>query len=361
MPQVAVDEHPALGIDLHRLQPLQALGLEEPLAVDLDQPHGQHAVDAVPHHRPLADQRAAAAGQLAEPAGGLVGLPDLRQEVATEKLGQHVGIDLIGLDLGLGDGLGGQGIGDHQLGHVRPQDVGHSPAVGRGFEGHVVRGLEDLGGEEFQRAAVQGEAFAVDHRAGGIDDAGLDHALVDIEAHVTYHYTSHGSFSCDAARPVGNPLGFAAKRWQKLGPRVRFSPSAEVGPKRQLPLRARSSTGWAGRVLRYDGGLEAHSHSRAAPKCPGLPVLLVLGCGWKDVMVSLRRHFVPNPVQVNYCNRRLAKRRRPLFIHTRYDAAGNMTTMPQPGNEATGLTCVYDAWNRLVEVENGSTVLATYS
>ena len=44
-----------------------------------------------------------------------------------------------------------------------------------------------------------------------------------------------------------------------------------------------------------------------------------------------------------------------------YDAAGNMTTMPQPGNETTGLTCVYDAWNRLVEVESGSTVLATYS
>ena len=58
-------------------------------------------------------------------------------------------------------------------------------------------------------------------------------------------------------------------------------------------------------MLRYDGGLKAHSHSRAAPKCPGLPVLLVVGCGWKDVMVSLRRHFVPNPVQVNYCNRRL--------------------------------------------------------
>ncbi len=78
-------------------------------------------------------------------------------------------------------------------------------------------------------------------------------------------------------------------------------------------------------------------------------------------MVSLRRHFVPNPVQVNYCNRRLAKRRRPLFIHTRYDADGNMTTVPQPGNETVGLTCTYDAWNRLVEVESGSTVLATYS
>ena len=44
-----------------------------------------------------------------------------------------------------------------------------------------------------------------------------------------------------------------------------------------------------------------------------------------------------------------------------YDAAGNMTTMPQPGSETTGLTCVYDAWNRLVEVGSGSTVLATYS
>ena len=32
-----------------------------------------------------------------------------------------------------------------------------------------------------------------------------------------------------------------------------------VGARRQLPLRARSSTGWAGGALRYDSGLEAHS------------------------------------------------------------------------------------------------------
>ena len=29
---------------------------------------------------------------------------------------------------------------------------------------------------------------------------------------------------------------------------------------------------------------------------------------------------------------------------------GNMTTTPQPGNESVGLTCTYDAWNRLVNV-----------
>ena len=38
-----------------------------------------------------------------------------------------------------------------------------------------------------------------------------------------------------------------------------------------------------------------------------------------------------------------------------------MTTVPQPGSEATGLTCVYDAWNRLVSVTSGSTELAAYS
>ncbi len=45
-----------------------------------------------------------------------------------------------------------------------------------------------------------------------------------------------------------------------------------------------------------------------------------------------------------------------------YDLAGNMTTTPdpQPGAESPGLTCVYDAWNRLVQVSNGSTILAQY-
>ena len=44
-----------------------------------------------------------------------------------------------------------------------------------------------------------------------------------------------------------------------------------------------------------------------------------------------------------------------------YDQAGNMTTMPQPGNETAALTCVYDGWNRLVEVKSGTTILAQYA
>ncbi len=87
-------------------------------------------------------------------------------------------------------------------------------------------------------------------------------------------------------------------------------------------------------------------------------------------MVCLRRHFVPNPVQVNYCTRRLAKRRRPQLIHTGYDADGNrieQTTISNGGvfgayswnndNQLTGvgsslahgyLSYAYDAFGRMV-------------
>jgi RHS repeat-associated protein len=43
-----------------------------------------------------------------------------------------------------------------------------------------------------------------------------------------------------------------------------------------------------------------------------------------------------------------------------YDLAGNMTTMPQPGDATNALTCVYDAWDRLVQVSDTSGTLAQY-
>ncbi len=43
-----------------------------------------------------------------------------------------------------------------------------------------------------------------------------------------------------------------------------------------------------------------------------------------------------------------------------YNAVGNMTTMPQPASLANGYTAQYDAWNRLVELKNGTTTVATY-
>ena len=51
------------------------------------------------------------------------------------------------------------------------------------------------------------------------------------------------------------------------------------------------------------------------------------------------------------------------WITPAYDAAGNMTTIPQPGNETVGLRSVYDAWNRLtvVYVGDSTTPLVNYS
>jgi len=43
-----------------------------------------------------------------------------------------------------------------------------------------------------------------------------------------------------------------------------------------------------------------------------------------------------------------------------HDAAGNMTTVPQPGSWSTNFDLVYDAWNRLVEVKDGMTTVAEY-
>ena len=75
----------------------------------------------------------------------------------------------------------------------------------------------------------------------------------------------------------------------------------------------------------------AHRRSRAAPKCPGPPVLLSSCWKWSGSMVAFlkRRHFVPNPVQSNYCNRRPVKRRRPLFIHTGYDEVEDVSQANQ--------------------------------
>jgi hypothetical protein len=43
-----------------------------------------------------------------------------------------------------------------------------------------------------------------------------------------------------------------------------------------------------------------------------------------------------------------------------HDAAGNMTTVPKPSSLNNGLTCTYDAWNRLVLVEDGEPDVGKY-
>ena len=43
-----------------------------------------------------------------------------------------------------------------------------------------------------------------------------------------------------------------------------------------------------------------------------------------------------------------------------YDAAGNMTSMPQPASPGQSYSATYDAWNRLVQLTSGGTVVGQY-
>jgi RHS repeat-associated protein len=44
-----------------------------------------------------------------------------------------------------------------------------------------------------------------------------------------------------------------------------------------------------------------------------------------------------------------------------YDAAGNTTTIPQPGAPTSSYTAVYDAWNRMVKISVGASTVASYA
>jgi RHS repeat-associated protein len=48
-------------------------------------------------------------------------------------------------------------------------------------------------------------------------------------------------------------------------------------------------------------------------------------------------------------------------IQPDYDNAGNMTLAPSPGSWTTGYTYKWDAWNRLVEIKQGTTVVGAYA
>ena len=50
----------------------------------------------------------------------------------------------------------------------------------------------------------------------------------------------------------------------------------------------------------------------------------------------------------------------PVWAAPAYDAAGNMTTMPKPSSLTNSYTATYDAWNRMIQVKDGGSTVATY-
>ena len=157
-------------------------------------------------------------------------------------------------------------------------------------------------------AAVQGEAFAVDALApSGRGCRPRPRACGHRGRRNVRWNQSWESLLC-ASKTEGDAAGLWARAVRRMvyGPRVRFS-FRRSGPRRQLPLRARSSTGWAGGALRYDGGLIAHRHSRAAPRSPALGSCCGESCVGKKsfIRVSSRTRYLPadhaERVEINRC------------------------------------------------------------
>jgi len=51
----------------------------------------------------------------------------------------------------------------------------------------------------------------------------------------------------------------------------------------------------------------------------------------------------------------------PAWVTPVHDAAGNMTTIPQPNSPTDSYDCTWDAWNRLVQMHSGQTKIAEYA
>ncbi|HRX81859.1 MAG TPA: RHS repeat-associated core domain-containing protein, partial [Pirellulaceae bacterium] len=51
----------------------------------------------------------------------------------------------------------------------------------------------------------------------------------------------------------------------------------------------------------------------------------------------------------------------PSWITPAFDRNGNMTTVPKPADPTVGFTCTYDAWNRMVKVEEGVSTAGEYA
>ena len=117
------------------------------------------------------------------------------------------------------DGLGLHRVPHHNLRHVRTKNFHDRPSIRRGFQHHAVGLMEFLCGESQQLVPTTMHASTEQHLSLAIDHTHLDEVLVNIESDEPLHERSS-----------------PARRIRQR------SPARAMGI-RQLPLRARSSTG----------------------------------------------------------------------------------------------------------------------
>jgi hypothetical protein len=99
---------------------------------------GQDRMDLVLHPGAMSDDLIAPRHQAAPALGLGIGQPHLGQEAGRVQRRQDAGVDLVGLDVGVGDRLHLQRIGHDDAGHVGAQHAHHRHRIAGGLEYHLV-------------------------------------------------------------------------------------------------------------------------------------------------------------------------------------------------------------------------------
>ena len=139
---------------------------------------GQHGVldgDA------LLDEQAPMGDQLPHCPGLLGGKLHAWQEVGMEEPCQRIGVDLVGLDLGVCDGLHLQGVGHHDPARVLGDDGVDRPAVEGRLQNDLIAGTQALG-PAIDLLGRAPDPILLTLRSLVIELADLDEFLVDIES-----------------------------------------------------------------------------------------------------------------------------------------------------------------------------------
>jgi RHS repeat-associated protein len=87
---------------------------------------------------------------------------------------------------------------------------------------------------------------------------------------------------------------------------------------------------------------------------------------WGSYMQNATGGGTPSLVQLRDANRaneitEVANTTGPGWIVPKYDLAGNMRKLPQPPNPSSGYEATWDAWNRLVQLTDGDTIIAQFA
>jgi hypothetical protein len=134
---------------------------------------------------PLPHDVGAADDLAAQREGGLIGQPHRRQEPGRQQLRQYCRVDLVSLDLGLGDRPSLLRVGDHHPAHMLFQQPRDRIGVAGRLQGHLITQAQAVG--ELPQCLRRGLApSSLTHHAV-LPDGDLGELAVDIQADAPAH------------------------------------------------------------------------------------------------------------------------------------------------------------------------------